>query len=229
MDPRRSARRPASAGLDRHAPCLGDVTAAFTDIGAEQASASAARDTPRLTLHEEGMAMTVRHLLRCGAFTIALDVLGTCAFAQTSAPTTAARAEATERNLRAYAELLRADVRAGKVAIITEMMAFTEAEDAAFWPVYRDYDVELATINDERIDLIGEYARNYAAVTDELADKLALKALDLEARRTALRQKYYERFKSALSARTAARFLQVEHQLLLVIDLQIAASLPIVK
>jgi hypothetical protein len=39
----------------------------------------------------------------------------------------------------------------------------------------------------------------------------------------------YERVKSALSAKTAARFLQVEHQLLLIIDLQIASSLPIVK
>jgi hypothetical protein len=30
-------------------------------------------------------------------------------------------------------------------------------------------------------------------------------------------------------AKTAARFLQVEHQILLLLDLQIAASLPIVE
>jgi hypothetical protein len=34
--------------------------------------------------------------------------------------------------------------------------------------------------------------------------------------------------KQALGAVSAARFLQVEHQLLLLIDLQIASSLPIV-
>jgi hypothetical protein len=34
--------------------------------------------------------------------------------------------------------------------------------------------------------------------------------------------------KQSLGAITAARFLQVEHQLLLIIDLQIASSLPIV-
>ena len=138
-------------------------------------------------------------------------------------------AETKDVNLRAYVELLRADVRAQKVAFITELMEFTDAEDKAFWPIYRAYDAELSAINDERVTGIEEYARNYEKVSDALADKLATKALELEARRTALKQKYYARLKTALSAKTAARFLQVENQLLLIIDLQIAASLPIVK
>ena len=138
-------------------------------------------------------------------------------------------AETTDVNLRAYVELLRADVRAQKVAFITELMEFTDAEDKAFWPIYREYDVELSKINDERVTGIEEYARNYEKVSDALADKLATKALELESRRTALKEKYYGRFKSALSPKTAARFLQVENQLLMIIDLQIAASLPIVK
>jgi hypothetical protein len=138
-------------------------------------------------------------------------------------------AETKDTNLRAYIELLRADVRAQKVAFITELMAFTDAEDKAFWPIYRAYDVELSAINDERVAGIEEYASNYEKVTDALADKLATKALELEGRRTALKQKYYARLKAALSARRAAQFIQVENQLLLIIDLQIAASLPIVK
>jgi hypothetical protein len=138
-------------------------------------------------------------------------------------------AETKDVNLRAYVELLRADVRAQKVAFITELMEFTDAEDKAFWPIYRAYEAELSTINDERVTGIEEYARNYEKVSDELADKLAMKALELESRRTALKQKYYARLKAALSPKTAARFLQVENQLLLIVDLQIAASLPIVK
>ena len=132
-------------------------------------------------------------------------------------------------NLTAYAELLRSDVRTEKVAIITEVMGFTEAEDAAFWPIYREYDKEMAALGDERAALIADYARQYSSLTDAAADKLALKALDLEARRDAVKAKLYDRLKKALPARTALRALQVEHQLQLVIDLQIAASLPIVK
>jgi hypothetical protein len=136
---------------------------------------------------------------------------------------------AQELNLTAYAELLRSDVRTQKVAIITEVMGFTEAEDAAFWPIYREYDVEMSKLGDERVALIQEYAQNYSKMTDAIADSLATKALDLEGRRNALKTKYYERFKQALSPRTAARFLQVEQQLLLLIDLQILSSLPIME
>ena len=72
-----------------------------------------------------------------------------------------------------------------------------------------------------------EYALGYETLTDATADRLAKGALDLEARRHALKAKYYERFKSVLPPKTAARFLQVENQILLLLDLQIAASLPI--
>jgi len=132
-------------------------------------------------------------------------------------------------NLRAYVELLRSDLRSQKVALLTEMMEFTEAEDTKFWPIYREYDLGLSKINDDRIALIQEYATNYEKMTDAVADRLARGALDLEARRNALKLQFYERFKTALSARTAARFLQVENQLLMILDLQISAALPIVK
>jgi hypothetical protein len=132
-------------------------------------------------------------------------------------------------NLRAYVELLRSDLRGQKVAIITELMEFTEREDAAFWPIFREYELELAKINDDRVSLIEEYARNYAAMTEPIADKLVMTALDLESRRTAAKGKYYSHLKAALSPKVAARVLQIEHQILLLVDLQIAASLPVVK
>ena len=132
-------------------------------------------------------------------------------------------------NLHAYVELLRSDVRSQKIAIITEMMQFTEDEDTKFWPVYREYEAELAKLNDERLKLIKDYAASYETLTDDVADRLARGALDVEGRRHALKMKYYERFKSVVPPKTAARFLQVENQILLLLDLQIAASLPIVQ
>ena len=148
------------------------------------------------------------------------------AYAQTPL---AGERETKTLNLSAYAELLRTDLRAQKVAIITEVMGFTEAEDTAFWPIYREYDLEMAKLGDERVALIAEYAANYSRLTDAVADKLAARAIDLDALRHAAKAKCYERVKAALSPRTALRFLQVEHQLMLLTDLQIAASLPIAK
>ena len=149
--------------------------------------------------------------------------------ARAQAAKLAAPQETRDTNLIAYAELLRSDLRSQKVAIITEMMQFTDAEDAKFWPVYREYEAELAKLNDERLALIREYATKYEAITDDVADRLARSALDLEGRRHALKTKYYDRFKGALTPKAAARFLQIENQILLLLDLQIAASLPIVQ
>ena len=38
-----------------------------------------------------------------------------------------------------------------------------------------------------------------------------------------------KRFQEAMTAKAAAKFLQVENQLLMIIDLQVASSLPIVR
>jgi hypothetical protein len=135
--------------------------------------------------------------------------------------------EDRDRNLTAYTELLRTDIRAQKVAVITGVMELTEDQDKKFWPIYRQYETDLAKINDDRIALVKNYVGQYDQLTDETADKIARGALDLELRRHNLTSTYYDRFKSALGAKTAARFLQVEHQILLLLDLQIAASLPI--
>jgi hypothetical protein len=137
------------------------------------------------------------------------------------------RAQTKTLNLSAYAELLRSDLRSQKVAILTQMMGFTEAEGDKFWPIYREYEAEMAALADERVDLIEEYIRDYATVTDPAADKMAHQALALEAKRQAVKARYYDRVAKATSPRLALRFLQVEHQLLLITDLQIASSLPV--
>ena len=150
-------------------------------------------------------------------------------FAAGQATTPSQRGATRDANLRAYVELLRSDVRAQKVSIITEMMQFNETDDAKFWPIYREYEAELAAVNDDRIKLVTEYAESYEKLTDAVADNLARRALDLEGRRHALKVKYYDRLATALSPKTSARFLQIENQILLILDLQIAASLPVVE
>ena len=148
---------------------------------------------------------------------------------QTKPPTTKTGKEAIDINLGAYVELLRSDVRSQKIAILTELLELTEAQDKAFWPIYREYDRELTVLSDERVANIQEYAKSYPDVSDAVADKLILKALDIQARRGALLSKYYERMKQALTPKTAAKFIQIEHQLLMLIDLQISAALPVVE
>lgn len=134
-----------------------------------------------------------------------------------------------EANLKAYVELLRADVRKQKVSILSELMNLSPQEASAFWPVYNEYDKALTTLADGRVELIKTYSENFRSMTDSIAQKLANGSLDLEMKRIQLRREYFEKMSKALSPRLAARFLQIENQLEKIIDLQIAANLPIIE
>ena len=131
-----------------------------------------------------------------------------------------------ELNLRAYTELLRADVKVKRVAIITEIMQFDDTEAASFWPIFRAYDLELSKIGDGRISLIEAYIDNYENITDQKADQLMTQVFALEAQRAELKKKYFDKMKKTLSPVTAARFFQIENQIQHIIDLQTSASLP---
>ena len=133
------------------------------------------------------------------------------------------------KDVDAYVELLKSDVRTQKVAIISKALQFTNEESSAFWPVHREYELELSKIIDDRIELINNYVQNYDNLTDEKARELARKVFALEKKRTKLKKKYFKRFERALSATIAAKFIQVENQINLLIDLQIASKLPLIK
>jgi hypothetical protein len=137
--------------------------------------------------------------------------------------------QSRELNFREYMTLLRGDVKAERRNIITQMMQFDDQEAAAFWPIFEQYDAELAKIGDGRVNLIVDYARNYENLTDDQADALMSRAFELEAQRAVLKKKYFDKMKTALSATQAAKFFLVENQMQHIVDLQISAMLPTVQ
>lgn len=137
-------------------------------------------------------------------------------------------ADAQKENMNAYIALMRRDVRQEKAEIMGAVMVLSAADAAKFWPIYSAYDAELTKLNDQRVENIKEYARNYDQMTDEEADKLIQKSLAYRKERAELFANTYEKVKQALGATTAARFALVEDQLLLLIDLKIVSSLPVV-
>jgi hypothetical protein len=143
-------------------------------------------------------------------------------------PAGAASPSPTEQNLNTYIDLMRKDVRSQKSAIMDAVMQLDPDQAAKFWPIYREYDAELKKLNDMRVANIKDYAQSYNNLDDAKADQLIQNAISYQKQRMDLLAKYYERVKQSLGAVTAARFAQVEQQLLLLIDLQIDSSLPVV-
>lgn len=126
-----------------------------------------------------------------------------------------------------YLELLRQDVRTEKVAILTEAMNFTDAEGEAFWPIYREYDLENSKLYDGLIVLIKDYAANYESMTEEKAKELVKTSFKFQDDELKLRKKYHGKFEKALSPIRATQVSQIENRISLLIRLQISAQLPI--
>ena len=111
-------------------------------------------------------------------FTLATIALGSAVMAQEPQIDTAA-----------YVESLRAGLRSDKVAVIGQVMNFTEAQSKLFWPVYRNHETEIARLNDGRVELIKTYLAKGPQPSDADAKLLLEKAMEFEAGRTALHKK----------------------------------------
>ena len=133
-----------------------------------------------------------------------------------------------DKNIEAYIELIRTDLRKDKAQVMAAVLQLDGDEAAKFWPIYKDFEAELTQIYDVVVAQVTDYAANYDKMTPDLADQLANKLLDLEQQRNDLKRKYYRQFKGALDPIIAARFLQVENQIERLLDLQIASELPVV-
>ena len=127
-----------------------------------------------------------------------------------------------------YFELLRQDLATKKVALITEVMQFTDEESEVFWPLYREFDFEGSKIGDETLKLIKDYAANFENITDEKAVELMNKNFDLKKKGLELKRDYMKKFSKVIAPARAVKVMQVMNQIDMIIDLQIASQLPLV-
>jgi hypothetical protein len=127
-----------------------------------------------------------------------------------------------------YLEMLRNDLKAEKTALLTEGLHLTDAESQVFWPIQRQYELDLSKIQDARIALVKEYIGVSASLTPEQAKSIATRALKLEGDRTSLKKKYFDTVSKKVSPTVAARYLQLETYIQTLIDVQVQGEMPAV-
>ncbi len=137
--------------------------------------------------------------------------------------------DTTDKSLKAMTDMLRKDLRTEKQSVVDQAMGLEAAQKAQFWSIYDNYQKELSVLWDVRIANIQKYADNYDNMTDEIAAQLGSGMLDMEQKMTALKRKYFNEYKTAMGPKIATRFLQTETTLGHLIDLKIAAQLPIIQ
>jgi len=133
-----------------------------------------------------------------------------------------------DEQMKAYVDMMRKDLRTQKQAIVDQAMGLEAGDKAKFWTVYEKYQGEVKALWDQRLANIKKYADNFEKMTDVIADEIALKAMDIDSKRAAIRNKYYGQMKTTLGARVAARFWQTEAMLDHLIELQLGAEIPLI-
>jgi hypothetical protein len=134
-----------------------------------------------------------------------------------------------EQKFKTYVELMKKDLRTQKQSMVDQAMGLEAGQKSQFWTIYEGYQTALNTIWDQRVANIKKYADNFDKMTDAVADELAVKMLDIEAQRTALKKKYYAAFKEKMGPKVAARFLQAESTIGAFMDVQLGSELPIIQ
>ncbi len=125
--------------------------------------------------------------------------------------------------------LLRSDVQAQRNDVVAHTMQLSDADAKNFWPLYREYVGKEQVIGDQRVSAIKDYASQFDTMNDAQADGLVDRMLKFDKSRMQLRAEYYPKFKKAIGAKQAAKFLQVDNRLNLLVDLQIANTVPIIQ
>jgi hypothetical protein len=136
---------------------------------------------------------------------------------------------AQDQSIDSDIQVLRANIRADKVQVVSKEMQLSDEEAKAFWPIYNEYEADLTKLNDRRMDLLKEYADKYENLTNDEVQSLARRNFALQKDRVDLREKYFKKISAAVSPKTAARFSQVEDHIDLLLNLQLAASVPMVE
>jgi len=123
---------------------------------------------------------------------------------------------------------LRADIQADRQAVVAANLKLTDAEGAAFWPVYREYRGEIAKVGDRLQKLIQDYARVYDTATAEQAKLLVDEMMAIQRADLTVKEAFLPRLRKVLPEIKVARFLQIENELDAVTRLGLAADMPLI-
>ena len=144
-------------------------------------------------------------------------------------PAAGAAPEADQEDLTSDMALTRASIQLRRQAIVTSVMDLTPKESEAFWPLYREYRVEMAKVGDRISKLLVQYSEQYDGLTDAQASQIMKDWISVEKARTGVKDKYVSRFKKILPARKVMRFFQADNKLDAMLLAQLASVVPLAR
>jgi len=125
----------------------------------------------------------------------------------------------------------RAMLQAGREQLIREDLQMTEAESAAFWPVYNKYRDEKRVVQDRHALMVANFVETHrrGGFNEEYADGLIKEHFEIRSAILEVQKRYVASFREVLSAVNVARFYQLENKMDAEIDAQLALVIPLAE
>jgi hypothetical protein len=115
-----------------------------------------------------------------------------------------------------------------KLEVVKEYLQLSEPQVSAFQEVYDKYEMERKELGKKKIQILDEYAKNYAILSEskaiELTEANLKNNLDLER----LLSKTHSKMIKAIGGINAAKFVQLEQYLQVTIRAEIQDSIPFI-
>jgi hypothetical protein len=144
------------------------------------------------------------------------------------APASGAKA-AAEPTPEEVIQDFRKDLEAKSADVMAKTLTLNADQATKFWPLYKEYQKELASIVDGQIEATKAYAKNYGHLTDAEALSYVTALLTRDQKVHDLRVKWLTKFQTAVPGTIAARAIQVERRLGLVQQVGVSSQVPLVR
>jgi DNA repair photolyase len=128
-------------------------------------------------------------------------------------------------------QILRDKIKADKKLLVAENLNLTESEAKGFWPIYEEYQKDLAAINQRIARLIESYAKDYEKNTlnDEKARKLTAEFVAIQKKDGGLQASYVRKLDKVLPPKKVAMYLQIESKIRAVVKYGLATNVPVIE
>lgn len=128
-------------------------------------------------------------------------------------------------------QILAQKIKADKKLVVAANMQLTEDEAKGFWPVYDAYQKDLASLNQQLVGVVKNYADVYnkGAVPDATAKKLMNDYLAVEERELKMKRSYVPRLEKVIPGTKVARYMQIENKIRAIVKFDLASQIPLVE
>lgn len=128
-----------------------------------------------------------------------------------------------------WTQLLKKNVQKESKKLIEQNLELTKDQAKLFWPLYDEYDAAILDVTNERLKNISDYMHNYKNLDNTKAENLLRTALELDRKRIAIQNEYYNKLIVLLPATIVGKFFQLDQYIELLIQLQRSENIPLIQ